>query len=424
MKTELQLLQERHGFNIWDKLDDSKFNLIEAKAGAGKTTEVLKWVFESEENIYGELHNQFIYVSDTTNLKEQTKDDYVKRLSKTKDIPIENLYIKGRYNDYIPKSMKCMTYQGFIYWLERNQDNPLIFDNKVFILDECHNFAKYVEDFPEQYEFIGEGLQLLKDSFSTVICLSATPNKFIDLMFDYEIEYYDVLGDYKHELIGYKSNHIFKYNDDLVSFMQDISFSKALIYFAGSVDSMKAYAEALTKRNINTQYICADKKASLDSRETKKIIRTTHEIPTHYDVIMFNDSMGTGINILDQNHDIDTFITFATKYEYLDVDDEYQARMRIRHDIEVEYHFTKKRDIKKADKDIIRQYEETNRRIDLIEDVLDQELTTEKFSDLAIQLDFRTNKSKVIMKPWDEIEALRYKVQRPTNSKRFTKISK
>ena len=98
--------------------------------------------------------------------------------------------------------------------------------------------------------------------------------------------------------------------------------------------------------------------------------------------------------------------------------------MRIRHDIEVEYHFTKAHDIRKADKDALRQHEEHINRIDLIEDVLDQKLTTAKFKELAEQLDFRNAKSMQIKKPWDEIEALGYKVQRPSNSKRYTLIFK
>lgn len=67
---------------------------------------------------------------------------------------------------------------------------------------------------------------------------------------------------------------------------------------------------------------------------------------------------------------------------------------------------------------------EQQRRIDLIEDVLEQKLTTAQFKELAEQLNFRDKHRKLIKKPWSEIEALGYTVQQPTNSKRYTLISK
>ena len=408
-KTELQQLQERHNFNIWDSLDDEKFNIIEAKAGTGKTTEVLKWVFESKSNIFGEEHNQFIYVSDTTNLKEQTHNEYVTELAEEKRIEIENLYINGEYGKFIPNSMKCMTYFGFFYWLEQNQDNIIKFDNKVIIFDECHNLTKYYNDFYAQYEFVERGLELIYDSFSTVICLSATPNKFINMIEDFGFEWNDVLGELKHELVGYTAKNTFKFNDDLVDFISSITFNKAYVYFAGNVEMMKFYAKELTKKGINTQYVCRRDKCELDTKEFINKLVATHEVPMDYDVILFNDAMGTGINIIDKEQMFDTFITYATKHEYLDNDNIYQARNRVRHDIEVEYRYTKAHNIKKADKDAIRTYEQNMERITIIESVLNEKLTTAEFKELAKELNFRNSKNgRLIANPKKELEELGY----------------
>lgn len=67
--------------------------------------------------------------------------------------------------------------------------------------------------------------------------------------------------------------------------------------------------------------------------------------------------------------------------------------------------------------------EETNRQKQLLNQVIGKQLSTEEFRQLAIDLNFK-RKRKLVMKPYKEIESLGYKVQKPTNNKRYTTIGK
>ena len=133
--------------------------------------------------------------------------------------------------------------------------------------------------------------------------------------------------------------------------------------------------------------------------------------------------MGTGVNILDKEHEFDTFITYSTNHEFLNDDDIYQARMRIRHNIECEYRYTKAHDIKKADKDNMKQVELDNRRIELIESVIDKRLTTAEFKALCDELAFRNVKREIMgaTSAKKEIEKMGYKVSTVNKQKVITK---
>ena len=121
-------------------------------------------------------------------------------------------------------------------------------------------------------------------------------------------------------------------------------------------------------------------------------------------VIIFNKTMGTGVNILDKEHEFDTFITYSTKHEFLNDDDIYQARMRIRHDIEREYRYTKAHDIKKADKDNMKQ-------VEVIEQYLDRDLSTSDMKQIISDCKWSNGKNPLsVNKAIAKLESLGYTV--------------
>ena len=413
-------------YKILDNLNQQDINLIHSYAGSGKTYFILDYISKSDSNIFGEEDNQFFYICDTKLLKQQFQGDYELRKAKINGIEVEQLYKIGKYGEYIPMSCHVMTYYGWLYFMKLNHDKIGKYSQKIFFFDEPQALVQNINSYSDyDEEEVINYIDLILKNDSTIVATSATPEKFIGLMNDYNFTINDLLHGYKNELKQYTSDKVIRYNEKPHELLSHIPHAKVLIYWCGSIKEMENEANLIRKKlNLNVCCIYSDTKSSLEQKALKERIITNNDIPVEYDVVIFNKSMGTGVNIIDKNHEFNTFITYATKHEYLEDDDIYQARMRIRHDIEVEYHFTKAHDIKKEDKDMIRQHEEYINRIDLIEDILNQKLTTEQFKELAIKLNFRTQTRKLNNKPISEIETLGYKVEnKRTKSERYVIIS-
>ncbi len=376
---KLFLSQLINKYHVMDMVEQEQVNLIHAYAGSGKTTYILQMIEQAQENIFGENDNQFIYVCDTKLLKQQFKNEYVARKSKLNGTNTEQLYKIGQHGNYIPMSCHIMTYYGWLYYMKNAKQSWL--EQKTFIFDECHVLAqncyneKYL-DYDE--EEICDYLDLILDNGSTVLALSATPKKFNGLIIDNGFIVNDLLKGHKDELRQYTSQKVIKYNEKPQELLSHIPFTKVLIYWCGSKDEMHKTSEIINKMGYTSCCIHAeDKKCpNLEGEAVKDYIIKNNNIPQNYDVIIFNKSMGTGINIIDENHEIDTFITYATKHEYLDDDDIHQARMRIRRDIECEYRYTKAHDIKKVDKDDIKLLE-------VIEEYIDKDLKGKNIKEIT-----------------------------------------
>lgn len=422
---KLYLGQLMENYHIEDSVEEGGINLIHAYAGSGKTSYVLDMISKSEENLFGENDNQFFYICDTKLLKQQFKGEYEVKKANIDGVEVEQLYKVGKHGEYIPMSCHIMTYYGWLYFMKVNKNIESKYSFKTFIFDECHVLAQNIVNYSDyDEEEVIEYIDLILGSYSTIIAMSATPSKFNGLMIDNGFTVNDLLQGYKDELRQYASNKVIKYNEKPSQLLTHIPFKKCAIYWCGSIKELKKEVENIRELGLNVNYIVADDNCEQEQLALKEYIVKNNNVPTEYDVIIFNKSMGTGVNILDKNNEFDTFITYATKHEYLDYDDIYQARMRIRHDIEVEYQFTKAHDIKREDKKDMKLQHDTEKRMALIKSVLGQKLSTKEFKALATELNFKTQTRKTNMKPYDEIRTLGYTVQEPTNSKRYTLISK
>ena len=422
---KLYLGQLMENYHIEDSVEEGGINLIHAYAGSGKTSYVLDMISKSEENLFGENDNRFFYICDTKLLKQQFKGEYEVKKANIDGVEVEQLYKVGKHGEYIPMSCHIMTYYGWLYFMKVNKNIESKYSFKTFIFDECHVLAQNIVNYSDyDEEEVIEYIDLILGSYSTIIAMSATPSKFNGLMIDNGFTVNDLLQGYKDELRQYASNKVIKYNEKPSQLLTHIPFKKCAIYWCGSIKELKKEVENIRELGLNVNYIVADDNCEQEQLALKEYIVKNNNVPTEYDVIIFNKSMGTGVNILDKNNEFDTFITYATKHEYLDYDDIYQARMRIRHDIEVEYQFTKAHDIKREDKKDMKLQHDTEKRMALIKSVLGQKLSTKEFKALATELNFKTQTRKTNMKPYDEIRTLGYIVQEPTNSKRYTLISK
>ena len=422
---KLYLGQLMENYHIEDSVEEGGINLIHAYAGSGKTSYVLEMISKSEENLFGENDNRFFYICDTKLLKQQFKGEYEVKKANIDGVEVEQLYKVGKHGEYIPMSCHIMTYYGWLYFMKVNKNIESKYSFKTFIFDECHVLAQNIVNYSDyDEEEVIEYIDLILGSYSTIIAMSATPSKFNGLMIDNGFTVNDLLQGYKDELRQYASNKVIKYNEKPSQLLTHIPFKKCAIYWCGSIKELKKEVENIRELGLNVNYIVADDNCEQEQLALKEYIVKNNNVPTEYDVIIFNKSMGTGVNILDKNNEFDTFITYATKHEYLDYDDIYQARMRIRHDIEVEYQFTKAHDIKREDKKDMKLQHDTEKRMALIKSVLGQKLSTKEFKALATELNFKTQTRKTNMKPYDEIRTLGYIVQEPTNSKRYTLISK
>lgn len=429
--TKLYLKELIKKYQIMDNMEQGHINLIHAYAGSGKTTYILDMIDEARcGGIFTGADTRFYYVCDSILLKQQFKGEYATQRAEVDGITIEQLYKVGQFGEYIPESCHIMTYYGWLF-LMRNLKSIDVIKNSIFIFDECSTLTQNCNN--EQYidydeDEIIDYIDLILDQ-STLIAMSATPELFNGMMIDNGFYVNDLLQGHKDELRQYTSNKVIKYHEKPHQLLSHIPHNRVAIYWCGAIKDMEKEAESIKTLGLNVCCVYSEdrdgltEEKKLELRVLKSRIVKDNDVPQEYDVIIFNKSMGTGVNILDKEHEFDTFITYSTKHEFLNDDDIYQARMRIRHDIECEYRYTKAHDIKKADKDNMKQVELDNRRIELIESVIDKRLTTAEFKALCDELAFRNVKREIMgaTSAKKEIEKMGYKVSTVNKQKVITK---
>lgn len=418
-------------YQIMDNMEEGQINLIHAYAGSGKTTYILDMIDEARcGGIFTGTDTRFYYVCDSILLKQQFKGEYATQRAEVDGIALEQLYKIGQFGEYIPESCHIMTYYGWLF-LMRNLKSIDVIKNSIFIFDECSTLTQNCNN--EQYidydeEEIIDYIDLILDQ-STLIAMSATPELFNGMMIDNGFDVNDLLQGHKDELRQYTSSKVIKYHEKPHQLLSHIPHDRVAIYWCGAIKDMEKEAESIRALGLNVCCVYSDdrdgltEERKLELRALKSRIVKDNDVPQEYDVIIYNKTMGTGVNILDTKHEFDTFITYSTKHEFLNDDDIYQARMRIRHDIECEYRYTKAHDIKKADKDDMKQVELNNRRIELIESVIDKRLTTAQFKALCDELAFRNAKREIMgaTSVKKEIEKMGYKVSTVNKQKVITK---
>ena len=419
----LTQLMEKYNY----EMKRGQINLITAPCGSGKTYYMLNTIMMKEK--------QVIYVCDTTALKDCIVQDFAQVYAETFGVDIETILQRTNDNHYYLKLNHMnedyhhmfMTYSAFGQWMKHDVLYALI--NNTIIFDEAHNLLEYQDNFnkltDDEYtdgEYTHAVNTLFDNYFlenNTVIALSATPEQLT-----YQDKVVDIIGDTVKELKCYKQKYHINYSGSLTELLTTIHYKKVVVFTSGSVDSMIKKRDELKQADIKVECLFSKNNKQYQFNPFQNQVYTElveNRNISLVDVLIINSAYESGINIDDV--DIDVFI-YDAKMEHQKNYQKIQSLGRIRHDIDRMYIRTYAHDIKKSDKDLMKQVNANQNRINLLESNLDKKLTSKEFKALCVELDFRNDKREIIKLPIEQIESLGYKIQKPTNSKRYYMITK
>lgn len=381
-------------------------NLIDSPPGSGKTKYILDKLVNNDT-----LATEIFYVTDTIMSREMIKNEYT-------ELTNEQHYIKDKVH--------VMTYYSFSKYLSYQNSN-LYF--KIIIFDEVHRLNDFKVSFKDEYLRLCESLSIIIDEemSNLVYALSATPSSFTHLCSQYDVPVIDLLADHRHLLTRYREKHTIKYNSHPVDLLKSLHFNKVLIYFAGHNNAMKQLANELNAEGYRTEYLHSERRGfTTDQSQLRNYLLETGLYPDDLDILIINSAYETSWNIFDER--VQTYISYATCHSYLKESSIIQSRARIRHDIDVAYLYSRKKDLRKQDKDVLKNKISLDERVNLLDQNLYKYLSTTEFKALCAGLDFRNPKNNELFTGKNaiiEIKKLGYSVSSLTkNNKRYKYIEK
>lgn len=380
-------------------------NLIHSPPGSGKTKYILDKLVNNET-----LATEIFYVTDTIMSRDMVKSAYSELIN-------EEHYIKDKVH--------VMTYYSFSKYLSYQNSN-LYF--KIIIFDEGHRLNDFKMSFKDEYLRLCESLKLIIDEemSNLVYALSATPSSFTHLCSQYDVPVIDLLADHRHLLTRYTEKHTIKYNGNPVDLVKSLHFNKALIYFAGHNTAMKQLANELNDAGFKTEYLHSERRGfTTDQSQLRNHLLETGLYPDDLDILIINSAYETSWNIYDER--VQTYISYATCHSYLKESSVIQSRARIRHDIDAAYLYSRKKELRKQDKDKLKNKISLDERIGLLDQNVHKYLSTTEFKALCAGLDFRTKDYRQMKSTsaTKEIERLGYRVINKTiKNKRYKLIEK
>lgn len=392
------------------KLDEKSkigyLNLIDSPPGSGKTKYILDKLVNNDT-----LATEIFYVTDTIMSREMIKNEYTELIN-------DEHYVKDKVH--------LMTYYSFSKYLSY-QNSEFYF--KIIIFDEVHRLNEFKMSFKDEYLRLCESLSIIIDEemSNLVYALSATPSSFTHLCSTYDVPVIDLLADHRHLLTRYTEKHTIKYNSHPVDLIKSLHFNKALIYFAGHNTAMKQLANELNDAGFKTEYLHSERRGfTTDQSQLRNHLLETGLYPDDLDILIINSAYETSWNIFDER--VQTYISYATCHSYLKESSIIQSRARIRHDIDVAYLYSRKKELRKQDKDELKSKISLDERIILLDQNLHKYLTTTEFKELCVGLDFRNPKNNRLLTGKNaiiEIEKLGYSVSNLTkNNTRYKYIEK
>lgn len=380
-------------------------NLIHSPPGSGKTKYILDKLVNNDT-----LAIEIFYVTDTIMSREMIKNEYSELIN-------EQHYIKNKVH--------VMTFYSFSKYLSYQNSN-LYF--KIIIFDEIHRLNDFKMSFKDEYLSLCESLKLIIDEemSNLVYAMSATPSSFTHLCSQYDVPVIDLLADHRHLLTRYKEKHTIKYNSNPVDLVKSLHFNKCLIYFAGHNNAMKQLAKELNNEGYKTEYLHSERRGfTTDQSQLRNHLLETGLYPNDLDILIINSAYETSWNIYDER--VQTYISYATCHSYLKESSVIQSRARIRHDIDAAYLYSRKKDLRKHDKDVLKNKISLDERIGLLDQNVHKYLSTTEFKALCAGLDFRTKDYRQMKSTsaTKEIERLGYRVINKTiKNKRYKLIEK
>ena len=393
-------------FKLDQKSKIGYLNLIDSPPGSGKTKYILDKLVNNDT-----LATEIFYVTDTIMSRDMIKNEYTELIN-------EQHYIKDKVH--------VMTYYSFSKYLSYQNSN-LYF--KIIIFDEVHRLNDFKMSFNDEYLRLCESLKLIIDEemSNLVYALSATPSSFTQLCSQYDVPVIDLLADHRHLLTRYTEKHTIKYNSHPVDLLKSLHFTKVLIYFSGHNTAMKQLSNELNAEGYRTEYLHSERRGfTTDQSQLRSYLLETGLYPDDLDILIINSAYETSWNIFDER--VQTYISYATCHSYLKESSIIQSRARIRHDIDATYLYSRKKELRKQDKDKLKNKISLDERVTLLDQNVHKYLSIAEFKTLCERLNFRNPRNNRLLTGKNailEIEKLGYSVSNLTkNNKRYKFIEK
>jgi hypothetical protein len=316
--------------DITSRLKSNVVNIVYAPVGSGKTTWVNKNLVETVDNKW-----EILYLIDTTAGRDQIINDNID-LATTHCDHWENwLNRSGREIwGILPtpiNKVPVMTFSKLAHAIKRNGGLG-VGQLKHIILDECQNLKIFQSYGDENSENVLELLEywlkfLLGNTDIKITALSATPRKIYDMF--HQNQTLDILADQEKASLRTLNNGITRQYVSIHNILSNLPQGKIVIYTPRITD-IKTYADIIKSRdNRNVEMIWSrnNPKHPLSTRQLEiwDSILKTATIPADVDILFYNASCLTGVNI--KSH-VDYVIVHDK-----DVDNQTQARGRVRNDI-------------------------------------------------------------------------------------------
>lgn len=409
-----QLFDEEY-LDIDDVCDLGEFYVIKAGTGSGKTTFAIDVIAKE----FGP--KKTLYLIDTTKGKKQLlqKDECV-------DIYFEEMVFghedyfemtSKEFEDWLASKITVMTYAQFGYYCRKISGFAERYS--CIICDEIHNLIDFVrwDDAKGLNDNTVSNNHMALDMISYcvfqekayVICLSATPQKFIDFFATEaeretgEVGYIHIV-DIAEEIRHYETATTRTYSNLHLLLSQLPADARGLIYVS-HITQMEKHIDYLRSRGINAAGIWSENNENHPMNEEQRAINeyviSKGEIPDDVQVLFINRSCETSINIYTR---LDYVVVHSSEEDV-----QIQARGRYRGDLEILY-----------------VYDECGEDELIIDDKwLNRPLTKEDKSALCEELGFKVNGK---LQKWPSVKSMLeaygdYRIEeKKSGSKRYTII--
>ena len=316
--------------DIIPRLKPHRINEIYAPVGSGKTTLV-------KTNLVNSVNDkrEILVLIDTAAGRDQMINDegenftfYSDKWDRLMNGIIEKGGTWGSWAEFPPNQVPVMTFNKMAHLIKANPNFGVGW-LKYIVLDECHNLKIY-QSFSKD-----NTLKLLENWIKRVytqtdiiiMALSATPRK-IAWMFPQDKRIDILTQEEKLSLRTLKTDRTINYTS-MRNLLPHLPEGRGVIY-TSHIQKMLEFHEILTqhdKRNVEMIWSRNNDRYTLSSRQHEiwNSILNQSKIPDETDILMFNASCQTGVNI-------NTLVDFMVADEW-DEDTITQARGRIRNDL-------------------------------------------------------------------------------------------